>query len=202
MSFRDDAAAVSEWAARYLERVGDYPARPGGARGDPRCAPAGPPERPEPFSAVLKSRRDSSSGSHTGTCGTSPTSGSRRRSRRSRRAARSCIEPGRVPVANVAGVDGARAARTRGSRSCLACRRAGTGTSRIRPPPRRSRLSWSQGTSPGAAPSCAPSTATRRSRRQPSSSTSSAGRSQPTQSSECGPTCSRVSSSAAMSRPS
>jgi aromatic-L-amino-acid/L-tryptophan decarboxylase len=55
MSFRDDAAAVSEWAARYLERVGDYPVLARVEPGEIRAAlPQAPPERPEPFSAVLK----------------------------------------------------------------------------------------------------------------------------------------------------
>jgi aromatic-L-amino-acid decarboxylase len=55
MSFREDAAAAAEWAARYLERVGDYPVlaqiEPGDIR---RALPAAPPESPEPFAAVLR----------------------------------------------------------------------------------------------------------------------------------------------------
>src|SRR5207244_5688289 len=51
---RDDAAAGREWAARYLERVGDFPVlaqvEPGASRGR---LPAAPPERGEPFADVL-----------------------------------------------------------------------------------------------------------------------------------------------------
>ena len=55
MSFRDDAQAAVEWAARYLERVGEYPVlaqvEPGWLRGR---LPAAPPDDPEPFSALLE----------------------------------------------------------------------------------------------------------------------------------------------------
>lgn len=54
-SFREDAAAASEWVARYLERVGDLPVRSGVAPGEVRSRlPASPPERAEPFAAVLR----------------------------------------------------------------------------------------------------------------------------------------------------
>jgi aromatic-L-amino-acid/L-tryptophan decarboxylase len=55
MSFRDDGAAALEWAARYLEHVGDYPVlaqvRPGEIRSR---LPASPPETGEPFADVLR----------------------------------------------------------------------------------------------------------------------------------------------------
>jgi aromatic-L-amino-acid decarboxylase len=55
MSFREDGEAALAWAARYLERVGEYPvlsrARPGEIRAR---LPASPPEEPEPFAAVLR----------------------------------------------------------------------------------------------------------------------------------------------------
>jgi aromatic-L-amino-acid decarboxylase len=51
---RADGSAALEWAARYLERVGDLPVlaqiRPGEIRA---ALPKSPPEHPEPFSAVL-----------------------------------------------------------------------------------------------------------------------------------------------------
>ncbi|HVY61073.1 MAG TPA: aminotransferase class I/II-fold pyridoxal phosphate-dependent enzyme, partial [Planctomycetota bacterium] len=53
--FRTDGAAAVEWAARYLERVGDLPVlaqvEPGDVR---RALPASAPERGEPFAAVLR----------------------------------------------------------------------------------------------------------------------------------------------------
>ena len=55
MSFRDDAQAAVEWAARYLEQVGDYPVlaqvEPGALRAR---LPASPPEEAEPFEHVLR----------------------------------------------------------------------------------------------------------------------------------------------------
>jgi aromatic-L-amino-acid decarboxylase len=55
VSFRDDGAAALEWAARYLERVGDYPVlaqvQPGDIRGR---LPVSPPEQGEPFADVLR----------------------------------------------------------------------------------------------------------------------------------------------------
>jgi aromatic-L-amino-acid/L-tryptophan decarboxylase len=55
VSFREDGAAALEWAARYLERVGELPVlaqvEPGDVR---RSLPASPPERPEPFADVLR----------------------------------------------------------------------------------------------------------------------------------------------------
>jgi aromatic-L-amino-acid/L-tryptophan decarboxylase len=55
VSFRDDGAAALEWAARYLERVGDYPVLAQVQPGDIRARlPASPPEQGEPFAAVLR----------------------------------------------------------------------------------------------------------------------------------------------------
>ena len=55
MTFRDDGAAALEWAARYLDRVGDFPVlaqvEPGDIRGR---LPAAPPEQGEPFANVLR----------------------------------------------------------------------------------------------------------------------------------------------------
>lgn len=55
MTFREDGAEALEWAARYLERVGELPVlaqvRPGEIRAR---LPASPPETGEPFSAVLR----------------------------------------------------------------------------------------------------------------------------------------------------
>ncbi len=55
MSFREDGAAALEWAARYLERVGELPVlaqvEPGDIR---RALPVSPPEQGEPFADVLR----------------------------------------------------------------------------------------------------------------------------------------------------
>ena len=55
MSFREDGAAALEWAASYLERVGELPVlaqvEPGEIR---RALPEAPPEAGEPFAAVLR----------------------------------------------------------------------------------------------------------------------------------------------------
>ena len=52
--FRDDGALALEWVASYLERVGDLPVLSQVEPGEIRAAlPAGPPDEPEPFSAVL-----------------------------------------------------------------------------------------------------------------------------------------------------
>jgi aromatic-L-amino-acid/L-tryptophan decarboxylase len=55
VTFREDGAAALEWAARYLERVGDFPVlaqvEPGDIRGR---LPAAPPEQGEPFASVLR----------------------------------------------------------------------------------------------------------------------------------------------------
>ncbi len=52
---RTDGAAALEWAARYLERVGELPVLAQVSPGDIRARlPASPPEEPEPFSAVLR----------------------------------------------------------------------------------------------------------------------------------------------------
>jgi aromatic-L-amino-acid/L-tryptophan decarboxylase len=53
-TFRDDGAAALDWAAGYLERVGELPVlaqvRPGEIR---RALPPSPPDEGEPFAAVL-----------------------------------------------------------------------------------------------------------------------------------------------------
>jgi aromatic-L-amino-acid decarboxylase len=53
--FRTDGAAALDWAARYLERVGELPVlaqvKPGDLR---RALPPSPPDEPESFSAVLR----------------------------------------------------------------------------------------------------------------------------------------------------
>jgi aromatic-L-amino-acid/L-tryptophan decarboxylase len=55
VSFREDGAAALEWAARYLERVGELPVLAQVEPGQVRARlPASPPERPEPFAAVLR----------------------------------------------------------------------------------------------------------------------------------------------------
>ncbi len=55
MSFREDGAAALDWAARYLERVGDFPVLAQVEPGEIRSRlPALPPERPEPFADVLR----------------------------------------------------------------------------------------------------------------------------------------------------
>jgi aromatic-L-amino-acid decarboxylase len=53
-AFRDDAAAASEWVARYLEGVRELPVLSQVEPGRIKAAlPDSPPDRPEPFSAVL-----------------------------------------------------------------------------------------------------------------------------------------------------
>jgi aromatic-L-amino-acid decarboxylase len=55
VSFREDGAAALDWAARYLERVGDFPVLAQVQPGDIRARlPASPPERGEPFADVLR----------------------------------------------------------------------------------------------------------------------------------------------------
>jgi aromatic-L-amino-acid/L-tryptophan decarboxylase len=55
MDFREDGAAALEWAARYLETVGDLPVLAQVKPGDIRAAlPASPPDEPEPFEALLR----------------------------------------------------------------------------------------------------------------------------------------------------
>jgi aromatic-L-amino-acid decarboxylase len=55
VTFREDGAAALEWAASYLERVGELPllaqVEPGEIRGR---LPASPPEQGEPFARVLR----------------------------------------------------------------------------------------------------------------------------------------------------
>ena len=54
-SLREDGPAALEWAARYLERVGDLPVLAPVAPGEIRARlPTHPPAEPEPFSAVLR----------------------------------------------------------------------------------------------------------------------------------------------------
>ncbi len=55
MTFREDGAEALEWAARYLERVGELPVLAQVQPGEIRARlPASPPETGEPFSAVLR----------------------------------------------------------------------------------------------------------------------------------------------------
>ena len=55
MTFREDGAAALEWAARYLEQVGDFPVLAQVEPGDIRSRlPAAPPEQGEPFADVLR----------------------------------------------------------------------------------------------------------------------------------------------------
>jgi len=55
VAFRDDGLAAVEWAARYLERVGEYPVLAPVKPGEIRARlPSEPPERPEPFADVLR----------------------------------------------------------------------------------------------------------------------------------------------------
>jgi aromatic-L-amino-acid decarboxylase len=53
--FREDGAAALEWVANYLENLRDYPVLSRVEPGEIRAAlPDAPPERAEPFSAVLR----------------------------------------------------------------------------------------------------------------------------------------------------
>ena len=53
--FRTDGAAALDWAANYLERVGELPVLPRLAPGDLRRAlPSSPPDEGEPFANVLR----------------------------------------------------------------------------------------------------------------------------------------------------
>ena len=55
MTFREDGAAALEWAARYLERVGELPVLAQVEPGEIRAKlPASPPEQGEPFADVLR----------------------------------------------------------------------------------------------------------------------------------------------------
>jgi aromatic-L-amino-acid decarboxylase len=55
VTFREDGTAALEWAARYLECVGDYPVLAQVQPGDIRARlPASPPEHGEPFADVLR----------------------------------------------------------------------------------------------------------------------------------------------------
>ncbi|HEY8029138.1 MAG TPA: aminotransferase class V-fold PLP-dependent enzyme [Gaiellaceae bacterium] len=55
MSFREDGHATVDWAADYLERVGDLPVLAQVQPGELSAKlPAGPPEAPEPFANVLR----------------------------------------------------------------------------------------------------------------------------------------------------
>jgi aromatic-L-amino-acid decarboxylase len=55
VTFREDGAAALEWAARYLERVGEFPVLAQVEPGDIRSRlPAAPPDQGEPFADVLR----------------------------------------------------------------------------------------------------------------------------------------------------
>ena len=55
MTFREDGYRAVDWAADYLERMGELPVLAQVEPGDIRARlPQSPPEQPEPFSAVLR----------------------------------------------------------------------------------------------------------------------------------------------------
>ena len=55
MSFREDGQAALDWAARYLDRVGELPVLAQVSPGELSARlPAAPPERAEPFTDVLR----------------------------------------------------------------------------------------------------------------------------------------------------
>src|SRR5919202_10471 len=55
MTFRDDLSAASEWAASYLDRVGELPVAPDVSPGDVRAKlPDAPPEHGQPFADLLR----------------------------------------------------------------------------------------------------------------------------------------------------
>jgi aromatic-L-amino-acid/L-tryptophan decarboxylase len=55
VTFRDDLAKASDWAAAYLERAGELPVQSRVAPGEVRAAlPHSPPEQGEPFDALLR----------------------------------------------------------------------------------------------------------------------------------------------------
>jgi aromatic-L-amino-acid/L-tryptophan decarboxylase len=59
MDFREDGAAALEWAANYLERVGELPVLAQVGPGDVRSRlPQSPPDEPEPFDAILRDLDD------------------------------------------------------------------------------------------------------------------------------------------------
>ena len=59
MSFREDGAAALDWVADYLERVGELPVLAQVSPGDVRASfDPSPPERGEPFEAVLRELED------------------------------------------------------------------------------------------------------------------------------------------------
>src|SRR5207244_7076066 len=59
VDLRRDGAAALEWAASYLERVGDFPVLAQVGPGEVRARlPASPPERGEPFADVLRDLDD------------------------------------------------------------------------------------------------------------------------------------------------
>ena len=59
MSFREDGAAALDWVASYLERLREFPVLARVAPGEVRSRlPAAPPERGEPFSALLRDLDD------------------------------------------------------------------------------------------------------------------------------------------------
>src|SRR5262249_22725855 len=55
MSLREDGQAALDWAARYLEQVGDYPVLAQVEPGQIRARlPESPPDQGEPFAALLR----------------------------------------------------------------------------------------------------------------------------------------------------
>jgi aromatic-L-amino-acid decarboxylase len=55
LSFRDDLEAASDWAASYLDRVGELPVAPSVRPGELRASlPESPPDQGEPFADLLR----------------------------------------------------------------------------------------------------------------------------------------------------
>ena len=140
VDLRTDGRAALDWAADYLERVGDLPVLAQVAPGDIRARlPAQAPDEPEPFSAVLRDLDEILlPGRH-------PLAApavlrllrhQRGRARDPGRAAGGDAQLGRLPVAHRARRrPSSRAWCSTGRPSCWGCPAAGTATSRTPPRP-------------------------------------------------------------------